>query len=444
MGTSESMRLSDLEKRYQEANAESYALFKEAQSVLPGGDTRSVTYTQPFPTFIDSASGCRMTTEDGEEVIDFLNNYTQAIHGHTPEPVVEAVVDRFTRGNGLGSPTEDIIELADRFVDRFPSVDTVRFANSGTEATMNAIRAAIAHTERDQVLKVKGGYHGTHDTVEIGISGDGREHPGIPTSVEERVSTVSYNDPEALKEIFEASGSEFACFVVEPFLGAGGMIPARTEYLQTARDLTEEYDSLLVYDEVMSSRVAVGGAQEKHGVLPDVTAFGKYIGGGLPVGAFGGRDDVMEVFHPEEGSAGHSGTFNGNPATMAGGCVMLDMLDETAIAEINAHGERLRGGVQNVADEIDVPVTVTGEASVFHVHFTDGPVRDFESAGPGLEAADSEDLNRSLAFYLAMRDRGIFMAPRGMGNISTPMTDEEIDAFVDAAQGALEDVSRIA
>ena len=435
--------LSDIEERYRETNSDSYSLFKEATSVLPGGDTRSVTYTQPFPTFIESASGCRMTTEDGDEVIDFLNNYTQAVHGHTPDPVVDAVVERFKKGNGLGSPTRDITKLATRLVDRFPSVDSVRFANSGTESTMNAIRAAIAYTERDHVLKVRGGYHGTHDTVEVGITGDGREHPGIPSSVEERVTTVRYNDTDALKEIFETHGSEFACFIVEPFLGAAGMIPATTEYLQTARDLTEEYDSLLVFDEVMSARVSMGGAQKKRRVIPDITTFGKIIGGGLPVGAFGGREDIMNVYHPEEGNVGHSGTFNGNPATMAGGVVMLDMLDEKAISKINQHGARIRDEVQDIADDTDLPVTVTGEGSVFHIHFAEGPVTDFESAGPGLEAIDDTGSNHSLAFYLAMRDRGIFMAPRGMGNVSTPMTDTEIESFIRAAGDALRDVTAI-
>ncbi|MFC6989017.1 aspartate aminotransferase family protein [Haloplanus sp. GCM10025708] len=313
-----SISLAELERRYRDRNDESERLFEQARTVLPGGDTRSVTYTQPYPTFIDEASGCRMTTVDGDEVIDFLNNYTQAIHGHAPEDVVEVMTDRIRKGNGLGSPTKDVIDLAERLVDRFPSIEQVRFGNSGTEATMNAIRAAIAYTERDRVLKVAGGYHGTHDTVEIGISGEGREHKGVPSTVESRVDTVAYNDPEALKSTFEAHGDEYACFILEPILGASGMIPATDEYLEAARDLTEAHDSLLIFDEVMSSRLSTGGAQQKRGVIPDLTTLGKYIGGGLPIGAFGGRTDVMNVFHPDEGDVGHSGTFNGNPATMAG------------------------------------------------------------------------------------------------------------------------------
>lgn len=435
-----SMALEDLEHRYRDRNGESEHLFEKACSVLPGGDTRSVTYTPPYPTFIDEAAGCRMTTVDGDEVIDFLNNYTQSIHGHTPEAVVEAMTARIRKGNGLGSPTSDVIDLAERLVGRFPSIERVRFGNSGTEATMNAIRAAIAFTGRERILKVEGGYHGTHDSVEVGISGDGREHIGIPESVENRVETVRYNDTEALKSAFEEYGDELACFILEPVLGASGMIPSTNDYLETARDLTEAHDSLLIFDEVITSRLSTGGAQQKRDVHPDLTALGKYIGGGLPVGAFGGREDVMNVFHPDKGDVGHSGTFNGNPATMAGGVVTLDALDAAAIDEINAHGEIIREQVQAAGDAVDIPVTVTGEGSLFHLHFTEGSVTDLNSAGAGLEDSGDEGDNYSLPFYLAMRERDIFMAPRGMGNISTPMTDEEIDAFVEAADASFRDI----
>lgn len=444
MSDSPNLQLDDLARRYRDRNSVSRRLYDEAADVLPGGDTRSVTYTRPYPTFIDDASGCRMTTVDGHEVIDFLNNYTQAIHGHAPPAVVEAVTERIGKGNGLGSPTKDVIELADRLVDRFPSLDTVRFANSGTEATLNAIRAAIAYTERDHVLKVKGGYHGTHDTVEVGISGDGREHAGIPSTVEERVTTVPYNDTEALKSVFERRDGELACFILEPIMGAAGMIPATDEYLETARDLADATDTLLVFDEVMSSRLSTGGAQQKRGVSPDLTALGKYIGGSLPVGAFGGRSDVMDVFHPDTGEISHSGTFNGNPATMAGGVATLEALDADAIETINHHGEQIRTAVQAAADATDVPVTVTGEGSLFHIHFTDGPVTDFESAGAGLEGGEEDGPSHGHAFYLAMRDQGIFMAPRGMGNVSTPMTDAEVDEFLEAAETALATVDDVA
>lgn len=427
---------SNIHSDYIKHNPESERLFEEAKGCLPGGDTRSVTFNEPFPTFIESADGCRMTTVDEDVVIDFLNNYTQAIHGHAPPAVVEAITNRLEQGNGLGAPTSDVIELARRLVDRFPGIGTVRFTNSGTEATMNAIRAAMAHTERETVIKVRGGYHGSHDTVEIGVSGTGREHPGIPSEVDRRVTTVPYNDPGALRDAFETHGHDVACFIVEPILGAGGMIPAEQEYLDTARDVTEDWDALLIFDEVMSSRLATGGAQQRYGVEPDLTALGKYIGGGLPVGAVGGREDVMEVFDPTTGEVKHSGTFNGNPATMAGGIATLEALDAAAISRINTHGRTIRQRINAFAESEDLPVTVTGAGSLFHVHFTNDTVTDASAA----ERKSDTGADLALEFYFRMRSRDIFMAPRGMGNVSTPMSEREIDRYVGAAQRSLEEM----
>lgn len=433
--------LERLEDAYRERNQASEALHERAQAVLPGGDTRSVTYTKPYPTYIERAEGCRLTTVDGDELLDYLNNYTQSVHGHAPPEVTERIAERLHRGNGLGSPTDEIIELAEVLVNRFPSFERVRFGNSGTEATMNAIRAALAYTGEDRVLKVLGGYHGTHDAVEVGVTATGRENRGIPRDAEDRVLTVSYNDPEALKDVFERHGGELACFILEPVMGAGGMIPATDEYLRIARDLTDEHGVLLIFDEVMTSRLSVGGAQQKRGVTPDLTAMGKYVGGGLPIGAFGGREDVMAVFHPADGEVNHSGTFNGNPATMVGGVATLEALDAAAIDRINEYGQEIRDRAQRVGDDFDVPVMFTGEGSLFNVHFVDGPITSFEDAGGGLEGESSDF---SQAFYLAMRDEGVFMASRGMGNVSTAMSEAEVDAFVHAFEAALSAVEPLA
>lgn len=419
---------------YRATTRRSRALHERATAVMPGGDTRSVTYHEPYPSYVRSASGCRLVTEDDEELLDFLNNYTQSVLGHAPPSVVDAVTERFARGNGVGAPTEDAVELAERLVGRVPSIEQVRFANSGTEATMNAIRAAMAHTGEETVLKVQGGYHGTHDTVEVAVEDDGREHAGIPRDVERRVATTPFNDVEALERQFARRGDEFACFILEPLLGVAGGIPPETEYLEAARDLTEDHGVPLVFDEVMTLRLAPGGAQERYGVTPDLTALGKFIGGGLPVGAFGGREDVMSAFHPENGVANHSGTFNGNPATMAGGVATLDALDEAAIGRLNELGDRLRRETREVVAGHDLDVTVTGDGSMFQLHRTSGPVTDAASAAAGTDAF--EDL------FLAMRNRGVFLAPRGMGNLSTPMDDPEIDEFLavlDDALGALAD-----
>lgn len=419
---------------YTRQNTASKELFDRATGSLPGGDTRSVTHNKPFPTFISHAEGATVTTADDEELVDFLNNYTQAIHGHAPDAVVQAVCDRLRAGNGLGGPTEETIELAERITDRFPSIDRVRFANSGTEATMNAIRAAIAFTGNETILKVQGGYHGTHDVAEIGVSNRGRENVGIPQDIAERVITVPYNDRETLKELFSRHGDALAGFVLEPVMGAGGMVPARTGYLEAARDLTESTETLLLFDEVITSRLSTGGAQQQVDVSPDLTALGKYIGGGLPVGAFGGRADVMNVFHPEAGEVTHSGTFNGNPATMVGGVVTLDKLDGGAIERINGYGEEIRHRVNAIGERFEIPVQATGTGSLFQIHFTDEEVTDAASAGSN----DEEGIGHR--FYLAMRNNGVFMASRGMGNVSTAMSEKETEIFITAFENALHEI----
>lgn len=412
------------EQTYRERTPQSAELFEQATQYLPGGDTRSVTYHRPYPTFVDSAEGCRLHTVDGETLLDFLNNYTQTVIGHAPDDVVDDVCDRFRKGNGIAAPTPPIVDLGRRLVERIPSLDKVRFGNSGTEATMNAIRAAMAHTGNEAVLKVAGGYHGTHDTVEIAVSEEGREHGGIPTDVERRVLTVPFNDPEALTQRFADHGDDLACFIVEPVLGVGGMIPATADYLETARDLCTDHDVPLIFDEVMTFRLAEGGAQERYGVTPDLTALGKIVGGGLPVGAFGGREDLMQVFHPEDGDVSHSGTFNANPATMAGGIATLETLDADRIAQINHLGADLRERISSVAEDGPLPLTVTGDGSLLQLHLTDDSVRDSSTSTAGRDEMET--------LFLGLRTEGIFIAPRGMANLSTPMDESEIEAFVTA------------
>lgn len=418
-----------LHSEYEQQTRRSAALHERATEVLPGGDTRSVTYHQPYPSFVEEASGCTLRTVDGEELVDFLNNYTQTVTGHASDPVVDAVAERLRRGNGLAAPTEEAVELGEQLCGRIPSVEQVRFCNSGTEATMNAIRGAMAFTGNEGVLKVHGGYHGTHDTVK---AGNGEEHVGIPVDVDRRVHETPLNDPERLKRAFETH-DDLACFILEPIMGTGGMIPATREYLRTARSLTEEHDVLLIFDEVMSLRVAPGGAQERYDVTPDLTAVGKLIGGGLPVGAFGGRKDVMQEFHPEDGSVTHSGTFNGNPATMVGGIETLEILDEDAIDRLNRQGESLRKRLREVAADAGVPACVTGDGSLFQVHFTEEEVVDYGTSTSGSE--------EGFKLFLGMRNQGVFLAPRGMGNLSVPMGDEELDTFVEVFEQSLPDVT---
>lgn len=419
----------DLFATYEEQTPRSRALHERATAVMPGGDTRSVTYHRPYPSFVTEAKDAWLETADSERLVDFLNNYTQSVLGHAPDAVIDAICERIRAGNEVAAPTEPAVELAEQLVGRVPSVERVRFANSGTEATMNAVRAAVGWTGRERICKVQGGYHGTHDVVEVGVASKGREHAGIPTTVAGRVETVPYNDVERLKQTFERHGDELACFILEPILGVGGMIPATDEYLAAARDLTDEYEAVLIFDEVMSFRLAPGGAQERRGISPDLTAFGKLIGGGLPVGAFGGRAELMAQFHPETGSIDHSGTFNANPATMAGGIATLDALDQQAIDALNRRGDRLRKRLQTVGEDTSLPIQITGEGSLFQIHFTEEPVVDTRSSTAGS--------TRTRELFLTMRLDGVFLAPRGMGNLSTPMDDDAEDAFVEAFRAAI-------
>jgi len=404
-------------------------LHERATAVMPGGDTRSVTYHKPYPSYVLSASDCRIVTDDDAELIDFLNNYTQSVLRHAPPAVVKLVTDRFGRENGVGAPTEDAVILAERLVSRVPFIEQVRFGNSGAEATMNAIRTAMAYTGEETVLKIHGGYHGTHHTVEVAVEDDGREHAGIPQDVERQIATVPFNDVDALKPRFERRGDEFACFILEPLMGVAGAIPPELELLETARDLTADHEVPLIFDEVMTMRLAYGRAKERYGVTPDLTALGKFIGRRLPIEAFGGREDIMNVFHPEDGVAHHSGTFNANPATMAGGIATLDALDAVAIDQLNELGDRLRRKARTVVASHNLDITVTGDSSMFQLHRASGPVTDAESA-----AAETDAFAE---LFLEMRNRRIFITPPGIGNLSVPVDDAKINKFLAALNDSL-------
>lgn len=319
--------------------------------------------------------------------------------------------------------------LAERLVSRIPFIEQVRFGNSWTEATMNAIRTAMAYTDEEIIPKIHGGYHGTHDTVEVAVEDDGREQAGIPRDVERRIATVPFNDVDALKTRFEHRGDEFACFILEPLMRVAGAIPPESEFLETARDLTADHEIPLIFDEVMTMRLAYGGAQERYGVTPDLTALVKFIGGGLPIGAFGDREDLMNVFHPQDGVANHSGMFNANPATVAGGVATLDALDTAAIDRLNELDDRLRRKARTVVAGHNLDITVTGDSSVFQLHRASGPVTDAESV-----AAETDAFAE---LFLKMRNSEMFITPRGMGNLSILMDDTEINEFLAALDNSL-------
>jgi len=404
-------------------------LHERATAVMPGGDTRSVTYDKPYPFYVQSALGCRIVTEDDAKMIKFINKYTQLVLRHAPPAVVKLVTDRFGRENGVGAPTEDAVMLAERLVSHVPFIEQVRFGNSGAEATMNAIRTAMAYTGEETVLKIHGGYHGTHHTVEVAVEDDGREHAGIPQDVERQIATVPFNDVEALKTRFERRGDEFACFILEPLMGVAGAIPPELELLETSSDLTADHEVQLIFDEVITIRPVYGRAKERYGVPPDLTALGKFIGRRLPIEAFGGREDIMSVFHPEDGVAHHSGTSDANLATMAGGVAILDALDAVAIDRLNELGDRLRQEARTVVANHNLDITVTGDSSMFQLHQASGPVTDAESA-----AAETDAFAK---LFLKTRNHRMFITPRGIGNLSVPVDDAEINEFLAVLDNSL-------
>jgi glutamate-1-semialdehyde 2,1-aminomutase len=412
-----------------------------AQKVLPGGDTRSVTHFEPYPTYMQSGHGSTLVDVDGNRYTDFLNNYTSMIHGHA-HPYVNAAV-RFQIENGMSfaAPHELQIRLAEAIVGRVPSVQQIRFCNSGTEAAMTAIQAARGATGRLVIAKMEGGYHGSYDHVRISShirsagSGLHSNNSELSHSVLGEVLVLPYNDIEGAAKLLRKKAKDVAAILVEPILGSSGMIPATTAFLQALRDVSSEIGALLIFDEVMTFRLGLGGSQGIVDVMPDLTLFGKIIGGGLPIGAFGGSGRVMEQFAPEpKGSIPHSGTFNGHPSAMAGGIATLELLNADRIQQINLLGDRVRHGLNQVFIETGFEAVATGWGSLLDVHFGTtevNSVRDAMATPPNLMAA----------IHLGLLDRGMFIAPRGMMNISTAVTEFHCDQLVAAWKSILTGLS---
>ncbi len=426
-----------IESAYRQRTPGSAEYHRTARRCFPGGDTRTITYFDPYPLYIARGQGQRMVDVDGNEYLDFLGNYASIIHGHGHPRLVQAIAEQAARGTAYGACAPIQIALAQEICGRVASISQIRFCNSGTEATMNAIRAARAFTGRSKVLKAEGGYHGSHDLAEISVAppldaagpSDAPRavpgEPGIPDAVVRDAVVVPFNDTDAARAAFARHEGELAAVIVEPMMGATGTIPAEEGYLPLLRELCDRDGALLIFDEVITLRLHEGGAQALYGVTPDLTTLGKTIGGGLPVGAFGGRADVMALFAPPAPRMVQSGTYNANPITMAAGLAAMQILTVDAIAHINRLGERLTEGLQNAFDEMDIVGQITGIGSLRTVHFTGEPVRDYRSM-----ATSHAGLQRLL--HLGLINRGIFTAKRGMMAISTPMSEADIDTFVSA------------
>ena len=410
----------DLRAAYRARTPRSAAMFERATAVLPGGSTRTTTFAPPYPPYLDSGAGIHVRDVDGNDYRDFLGNYTSLILGHAHPDVVRAVEAQARRGSAFGAPSEAEVALAEELVGRIDSVERIRFTNSGTEATMFAIRAARAATGRAVVGVFERAYHGTHDTVVAGS-------PGVPPTVGDLVVTLPWDDLDGVERAIAGRDADLAAIVIEPIQGAGGVRAASRALLEGLRDICDRIGALLIFDEIIAFRAAPGGAQSLVGVRPDLTTLGKIIGGGYPLAAFGGAAEVMDRFDARRaGALTHGGTFNGNPVAAAAGLATLARLTPDVYADLDRQAVRLRDGVADRAARAGAGVRVVAAASLFQVRLGQETAASAVSTGAG-----------PAELFVRLLLAGFYLAPRGLGAIATPATDVDVDelaaAIVEAA-----------
>ena len=410
------------EARYIERNPESRRLHEERALVMPGGNTRSVIHIPPFPLTIVRGEGAWITDADGHTYTDFLGEYTAGLYGHSHPVILGAIRAALDDGIVLGAPNRYETLLATTICERFPSVELVRFCNSGTEANLLALSLARVVTGRPAVLVFRGGYHGG---VFYFVHDDSPLNAPFPFVL------VDYNDAEDAARAIAEHAHELAAVIVEPMQGSGGVIPAEPAFLHALRDATREHDVLLVFDEVMTSRLSTGGLQKVLGIEPDLTTLGKYIGGGLAFGAFGGRGELMRRFDPTQPEPlPHAGTFNNAVLTMAAGAAGLTQVYTAAEVErLNALGDRLRDRLNNFAAQHDVEFSATGYGSMVGLHFTRGPIRRSSDSPAAAE-------QRAL-MHLDLLEHGYSYARRGFVALSVPLEESDIDGFANSIENHL-------
>ncbi len=419
--------LRGIEAAYRRATPASAALDERFGAVMPAGDTRAAGYHPPYPLTLVSGAGARVVDVDGNEYWDLAGNYTSLVHGHAFAPIVEAAERALRLGTAWPARNLHQVELAERLVERVASVDHVRFCNSGTEAGLLAQVVARVVTGRPRILMARFGYHGSHEMFEAG-SFDGLVHvPGHDLTL-----LAEYGDADSFERVLAERGSEIAAVFLEPVMGAGGVVTAPPEFFQRVAAAARAAGALFVIDEVIAFRLGVHGAQAQLGVTPDLTMFGKLIGGGFPVGALGGRADLMAVMDPRHFRIYHSGTFNGNPVTMAAGVASVDALTGERIDEMHVLAERLERGLLAAAVRHELPCSVRRVGSLLNIYFS------AEAPPANLRRDDQRTMT---AFHLAGLVHGLYFASRGMLVISTAMCAADIDDMIDRADRAMCDVA---
>jgi len=422
------------------------SLYEKALSCIPGGvnsPVRACRSVGTDPLFIDRADGSLLYDADGNTYIDYVGSWGPMILGHRHPAVIQAIYTVLERGTSFGAPTDLEVELALMVIEAVPSVDIVRMVNSGTEATMSAIRLARGVTGRDAIIKFDGCYHGHADTLlveagsgvaTLGIPGS----PGVPAAFVAQTLSLPYNDPQAVIDVMKDKGETVAAVIVEPVAGNMGLVPPAEGFLETLREETRKYGSLLIFDEVMTGfRVAYGGAQSLYGISPDISCFGKIIGGGLPVGAYGGKADIMKHIAPQ-GTVYQAGTLSGNPVAMAAGIATLQQLQQPGFYEgLELHAGMLADGLIDTAARNGIKVSLSRVGSMLGMFFVDRPVSNFDDA-------KTSDVNFFSAYYRQMLEKGIYLAPSQFeaAFVSSAHTDEQIDATVTAAAEVFEALTR--
>lgn len=432
----------NLFSKYKETRKKSFQLHKEACKFLPGGDTRTVTYFDPFPHYIVQGDGAYLYDADGHKLIDFQNNYTSLIHGHNHKPTVEAIKEQVSLGTAYAAPFEKQTKLAELLTERIPSIDLIRFTNSGTEANMHLLRIARAYTKKSKIIKIEGGYHGTTDVFEASVDPNLKkagtlenikvipESKGVSKNALKDVLVVPFNDIKNTQIMIEKNHNDIACFIIEPVMASAGQIVPNREYLEFLREITIHFGILLIFDEVVTFRLSTGGAQKLYGIHPDLTSLGKIIGGGTPIGAFGGKEEIMRMYDPKLKKMYHSGTFNGNALAMAAGFATMNAFDESSVNKINSLGMKFKNDLENVFLNLGLDLQVSGTGSLYNIIFSNKPIGNYRDV-----ASSHEKLNELL--FLSLLTKGIFNAPRGMFCMSTAMKLADIDKTIEKLKESL-------
>ncbi|MXY53516.1 MAG: aminotransferase class III-fold pyridoxal phosphate-dependent enzyme [Gammaproteobacteria bacterium] len=408
---------------YESNTRGSAAAQRRAHASVVGGNSRGAAYHRPYPLTLVRAEGATVVDVDGREYLDFINNFTSLVHGHAYPPILEAVSRQVAQGTAWVANNEWQTELAETLIERVASFESVRFTNSGTEAGMLALQIARTITGRTKVLMARYGYHGSLEEFEVGSA------PGLyPDRAKDRTLLGTYNDAESFEAVLAEHGDDIAAVVLEPVMGAGGVISATPEFLTRVRDAAHAAGALLVFDEVIAFRLATGGTQSLVGIEPDLTMLGKLIGGGFPVGGVGGKREYLEIFDPENPRGMHSGTYNGNPVTMTAGLVSVRELTAERIRIMEELGERLAASLARSAGQHGLPLGLNRCGSLLQVYFSD----EAEGEGP----------DRMSALHLAALNHGLMFASRGMICLSTVMDETLIDEAAQRADAAMEDVAR--